>query len=234
MFFCQPEGTDISGRWVTDHDFQPLEDSKYVTNFWKHSGADASVHLHTTKMVVTLASSAKTGRSVKNRSSVFFRDGTQKSMGVLWRKQWACAQRLIWHPLIPKAINTIPLQRLLKKLSCHKIREPVSKWINNLLKDKKQSTERNDGVFFLSEDDRSMPWRFSAQYQRNSQMTKLVVTSRYYRVLKVKASCTASVVELQMQLNVEKWKPWIWKYSIFNILGWALHSTLRTNILSLW
>lgn len=64
-----------------------------------------------------------------------------------------------------------------------------------------------------------MPWRFFAQYQRHSEMTKLVATSRYYRVLKVKVRCTASVVELQKQLNVEKCKPWIWKYAIFNMLG---------------
>lgn len=78
-----------------------------------------------------------------------------------------------------------------------------------------------------------MPWRFFAQYQRNSHTTKLVGTSKYHRVLKVKASCTASVVGLQMQLNVEKCKPWIWKYAIFNMLEWALLSTLRTLILGL-
>lgn len=86
-------------------------------------------------------------------------------------------------------------------------------------------------IFFLSKGNR----RFLAQYQGNSQMTKLVDTSRYYTVLKVKASFSASAVELQMQLNVKKCKPWIWKYAIFNMPGWALHCplALRTHILGL-
>lgn len=69
-----------------------------------------------------------------------------------------------------------------------------------------------------------MPWRFFAQYQINSQMMKLVATSRHYSVLKVKASCIASVVTPLMQLHVEKCKPWIWKYATFNMLGWALYT----------
>lgn len=69
-----------------------------------------------------------------------------------------------------------------------------------------------------------MPWRFFAQYQINSQMMKLVATSRHYSVLKVKASCIASVVAPLMQLNVEKCKPRIWKYATFNMLGWALYT----------
>lgn len=152
-------------------------------------------------------------------------------MGVLWRKHWACAvhkgcYEVLW---FPKAINTIPQQRLLQKLSCHEIRKQVSTWINNLLKDNKKSTEffrwRLRGYVCI--------FRLFGQYQRNSQMTKLVGTNRYYRVVKVKASCAALVTESPMKFSMDKHKPCIWKHAK---LGWALHCllALKTDILALW
>lgn len=53
--------------------------------------------------------------SVKNRTNAFFRIRTRKSMGVLWRRQWTCAQRLIWHPLISKGNQHYPSAKAFKE-----------------------------------------------------------------------------------------------------------------------
>lgn len=81
-----------------------------------------------------------------------------------------------------------------------------------------------------------MPWTLFAQCQKNTQMTKLVVTNTYYTLVKVMASCTVWAIEPQMEFSMGKHKPCISKYAILiSIYLHGLHCLLplRTDILGL-